>query len=76
MRDVIATREAPQAIGPYSQAIRAGGFVFAAPQLHHAPVDEGAAAVLGRQHLGVEGGVAEGLGRVVGLVGLGGPVTQ
>jgi len=28
MRDVIATKEAPQAIGPYSQAIRANGFVF------------------------------------------------
>lgn len=24
----ISTREAPQAIGPYSQAVRAGGFVF------------------------------------------------
>ena len=28
MREVIATSEAPQAIGPYSQAIRANGFVF------------------------------------------------
>ena len=28
MREVIATREGPQAIGPYSQAIRANGFVF------------------------------------------------
>ncbi len=26
MRDVIATKDAPQAIGPYSQAIRANGF--------------------------------------------------
>ena len=33
MRDVIATREAPQAIGPYSQAIRAGGFVFVSGQV-------------------------------------------
>jgi len=28
MREVIATKEGPQAIGPYSQAIRANGFVF------------------------------------------------
>ncbi len=29
----IATTEAPAAIGPYSQAIRAGGFVFASGQI-------------------------------------------
>lgn len=28
MRDVIATDGAPKAIGPYSQAIRAGGLLF------------------------------------------------
>jgi 2-iminobutanoate/2-iminopropanoate deaminase len=28
MRDVIATDQAPKAIGPYSQAIRAAGLVF------------------------------------------------
>jgi 2-iminobutanoate/2-iminopropanoate deaminase len=33
MRDVIATRNAPQAIGPYSQAIRANGFVFLSGQI-------------------------------------------
>ncbi|HZR30822.1 MAG TPA: RidA family protein [Terriglobales bacterium] len=33
MRDVIATKEAPQAIGPYSQGIRAGGFVFVSGQV-------------------------------------------
>jgi 2-iminobutanoate/2-iminopropanoate deaminase len=33
MRDVIATKDAPQAIGPYSQAIRANGFVFVAGQV-------------------------------------------
>lgn len=32
-REVIATADAPAAIGPYSQAIRAGGFVFTAGQL-------------------------------------------
>ena len=33
MRDVIATKEGPQAIGPYSQAIRANGFVFVSGQV-------------------------------------------
>lgn len=33
MRDIIATREGPQAIGPYSQAIRANGFLFVSGQV-------------------------------------------
>jgi len=32
-KKTVATKDAPQAIGPYSQAIVAGGFVFAAGQL-------------------------------------------
>lgn len=37
MRDVVATRDAPQAIGPYSQAIKANGFVFASGQIAFDP---------------------------------------
>ena len=33
MKKVISTAEAPQAIGPYSQAIEAGGFVFVSGQI-------------------------------------------
>jgi len=33
MRDVISTNEAPQAIGPYSQAIRANDLVFVSGQV-------------------------------------------
>jgi 2-iminobutanoate/2-iminopropanoate deaminase len=33
MREVISTPNAPKAIGPYSQAIKAGGFVFTAGQV-------------------------------------------
>lgn len=33
MREIIKTENAPGAIGPYSQAIRAGGFVFASGQI-------------------------------------------
>ena len=33
MRDVVSSRGAPAAIGPYSQAIRAGGFLFISGQI-------------------------------------------
>jgi 2-iminobutanoate/2-iminopropanoate deaminase len=33
MREVISTKDAPQAIGPYSQAIKAGGLIFTAGQV-------------------------------------------
>jgi 2-iminobutanoate/2-iminopropanoate deaminase len=33
MRELITTKDAPQAIGPYSQAIRANGFVFVSGQV-------------------------------------------
>jgi 2-iminobutanoate/2-iminopropanoate deaminase len=33
MREVISTHNAPQAIGPYSQAIKANGFVFVSGQI-------------------------------------------
>ena len=33
MKDIIATDRAPQAIGPYSQAVRAGSLVFASGQI-------------------------------------------
>jgi 2-iminobutanoate/2-iminopropanoate deaminase len=32
-KKVVATKDAPQPIGPYSQAIKAGGFVFASGQI-------------------------------------------
>ena len=33
MREIISTKDAPQAIGPYSQAIKANGFVFVSGQV-------------------------------------------
>src|SRR5256885_8515862 len=33
MREVIATNDGPKAIGPYSQAIKANGFVFVSGQV-------------------------------------------
>lgn len=38
MRDVITTKDGPAAIGPYSQAIRANGFVFVSGQIALDPV--------------------------------------
>ncbi|HKD91819.1 MAG TPA: RidA family protein [Terriglobales bacterium] len=32
-KEIIATKNAPQAIGPYSQAVKANGFVFTAGQV-------------------------------------------
>jgi len=33
MHKIIATKDAPPAIGPYSQAVKAGGFVFCSGQI-------------------------------------------
>ncbi len=33
MKQIVATKQAPQAIGPYSQAVIAGGMVFASGQI-------------------------------------------
>jgi 2-iminobutanoate/2-iminopropanoate deaminase len=49
VREIIRTERAPQAIGPYSQAIRAAGFVFASGQI---PTDPATGQF-------VPGGVAE-----------------
>lgn len=49
MREIIRTESAPQAIGPYSQAVRAAGFVFASGQI---PIDPATGQF-------VSGGVAE-----------------
>ena len=37
-KEIIVTEKAPKAIGPYSQAIRAGGFVFFSGQIPLDPV--------------------------------------
>ncbi|WP_314350509.1 RidA family protein [Campylobacter showae] len=44
MKKVISTKDAPQAIGPYSQAIEANGFLFISGQLGVTPSGEFAGA--------------------------------
>jgi 2-iminobutanoate/2-iminopropanoate deaminase len=54
-KDVVVTSEAPAAIGPYSQAIKANGFVFTAGQI---PLDPATKAI-------VPGGITEQTERVM-----------
>ena len=49
MKDIIATDRAPRAIGPYSQAVRAGNLIFASGQI---PIDPSTGEF-------VAGGIAE-----------------
>jgi 2-iminobutanoate/2-iminopropanoate deaminase len=49
VREIIKTEGAPAAIGPYSQAVRAGGFIFASGQI---PFDPRTGSM-------VEGGISE-----------------
>jgi 2-iminobutanoate/2-iminopropanoate deaminase len=49
VKDIIATDDAPRAIGPYSQAVRAGNLVFASGQI---PIDPATGQF-------VPGGIAE-----------------
>lgn len=37
MKEIVKTSEAPEAIGPYSQAVSAGGFLFTAGQIALVP---------------------------------------
>lgn len=49
MKKIISTRNAPQAIGPYSQAVEAGGMLFISGQI---PIDPAKGTL-------VEGGIKE-----------------
>ena len=68
MKEIVTTGRAPQAIGPYSQAVRAGGFLFLSGQI---PLDPATGEV-------VEGGIAaetervmENIAAVLAAAGLG-----
>jgi 2-iminobutanoate/2-iminopropanoate deaminase len=55
MKEAIATDQAPKAIGPYSQAIKANGFLFASGQI---AIDPATGQV-------IEGGISEQTERVM-----------
>jgi 2-iminobutanoate/2-iminopropanoate deaminase len=54
-RDAVSTSNAPQAIGPYSQAIKANGFVFISGQI---PIDPATGNI-------IEGGIQQQTERVL-----------
>lgn len=55
MRETVSTAGAPAAIGPYSQAVRSGGYLFCSGQI---PLDPATGRI-------VEGGIAEQTERVL-----------
>ena len=55
MKQIVATKDAPQAIGPYAQAVRAGGLIFTSGQI---PIDP-------RTGEFVAGGITEQTGQVL-----------
>jgi 2-iminobutanoate/2-iminopropanoate deaminase len=55
MKTAVATQKAPQAIGPYSQAVKAGGFLFTSGQI---AIDPATGNIIG-------GGVSEQTERVM-----------
>lgn len=55
MRETVGTKEAPEAIGPYSQGIRSGGFLFCSGQI---PIDPATGKL-------IAGGIGEQTDRVL-----------
>ena len=59
MKTAVSTKDAPGAIGPYSQAIKAGGFLFVSGQI---PIDPATGAL-------ISGGIAVQTRRVLDNLG-------
>jgi 2-iminobutanoate/2-iminopropanoate deaminase len=67
-REAVRTPNAPQAIGPYSQAIRAGGLLFLSGQI---PLDPGSGTLVGGDIAAQTRRVLENIGGILGAAGLG-----
>ena len=68
MKDIITTERAPQAIGPYSQAVRAGGFIFCSGQI---PLDPDTGEMRGADTRAQTEQVMENIAGVLAAAGLG-----
>ena len=68
MRKVIATSDAPAAIGPYSQAVAAGGFLFVSGQI---PLDPATGALVSGTIADETRRVFENLGAILTAAGTG-----
>jgi 2-iminobutanoate/2-iminopropanoate deaminase len=68
MKDVISTKEAPAAIGPYSQAVRAGQLVFLSGQV---ALDPATGQLVGGDVVAQTEQVMKNLGAVLAAAGCG-----
>ena len=68
MKEIIATDRAPQAIGPYSQAVRAGGFLFCSGQI---PLDPATGETCGAETGEQTEQVMDNIAGVLAAAGLG-----
>ena len=66
-KEIIATEKAPRAIGPYSQAVKAGGFVFCSGQI---PLDPATGELSGGNISEQTGRVMENIAAVLTAAGL------
>ncbi len=66
MREAISTPDAPGAIGPYSQAIRAGGFLFVSGQI---PLDPTTGGLVGGTIADQTDRVLQNLGAILAAAG-------
>ncbi|HEY6872619.1 MAG TPA: RidA family protein [Geobacteraceae bacterium] len=66
-KEIIATDQAPKAIGPYSQAVKAGGFVFCSGQI---PLDPATGELRGADIREQTGQVMENIAAVLAATGL------
>lgn len=67
-KEIIATDRAPKAIGPYSQGVAAGGFVFFSGQI---PLDPVSGEIKGTEVAEQAEQVMENIASVLGAAGLG-----
>lgn len=68
MKEIVATDKAPKAIGPYSQAVRAGGFLFLSGQI---PLDPSTGEIVAGDIGGQASRVMDNIGAVLAEAGLG-----
>ncbi len=66
-KEIISTDKAPKAIGPYSQAIRAGGFLFCSGQI---PLDPATGELVGGSVSGQTERVMDNIAAVLAAAGL------
>jgi 2-iminobutanoate/2-iminopropanoate deaminase len=67
MKNIVSSPNAPMVVGPYSQAIKAGGFLFLAGQI---PLDPGSGTLVEGDITAQARRVLDNIGAVLGAAGL------